>query len=401
MTTPALPAGFQLESNGPPELPPGFQLEQPRKFGLADTWPAQLAKSIYGAVTLPGDVYQGNATVPQSENMPGGQDTSAIGRVTDLAALGSPVAKTAIPAKVTAAPAPSAEELISAAKGIYKSPEIKAIQIPPQAVAGLSGKIQNDLVEQGFRPTAGNAPGTFAELNRLAPPDAVKSVGVDDLRAARRALGISAGEKNAIGQATPDARAATQAIGQIDDYLNTLAPSLKEANANYSAAKAAQTLDFRSMKAEHRAAKTGSGSNIENTMRQEVDKIPNRGLMPQEVALRDRITEGTFARNSLRKIGKLGVGDGLSLLLHGAAAIPTGGMTLPVAIAGTAARKTGEALTRRQINQLNNMIRSRSPLAQSMAPTITSSPGGLQEAFLRMLLSSLVRPQSQDNHNAE
>lgn len=62
---------------------------------LMGTWPARMAQGAYNAVTLPGDVYQGNAAVPQSANM-GQENTANIGRVTDLAgtimggALGAP-----------------------------------------------------------------------------------------------------------------------------------------------------------------------------------------------------------------------------------------------------------------------------------------------------------------------
>jgi hypothetical protein len=52
-----------------------------KKFGLEDTWPAKLAKSIYNAVTLPGDVYAGKVD-PSSDE--------AIGRSFDLAGVVSP-----------------------------------------------------------------------------------------------------------------------------------------------------------------------------------------------------------------------------------------------------------------------------------------------------------------------
>lgn len=54
----------------------------PKKKGLIDllseTWPAKMAQSAWGAVTLPGDVYQGNVT---------SNDPSYYNRATDLAGL--------------------------------------------------------------------------------------------------------------------------------------------------------------------------------------------------------------------------------------------------------------------------------------------------------------------------
>lgn len=267
------------------------------------------------------------------------------------------------PRAIKVAP-PTSADLKAAATAVYESPAIKSLNISPQDVSLLSTKIQSDLAKQGFRPSTGNAPSTFSELGRLDPGAGVASVSVDDLRSARRALGIAAGQRDPLTMAaTPDARAATQAIGHIDDFLDTLAPDLKTANANYAAAKAADRLDYRMAKAERRAARSGTGGNLENTMRQEADKIPDRGLTPEEQVMRDSIVMGTGTRNALRTAGKLGVDGGLSLMLHAGAGIGSHGATLPITAAGTVARKVGEALTRRAMTNLSESIRNRAPLA--------------------------------------
>lgn len=269
------------------------------------------------------------------------------------------------PRPIKVAP-PTGAELKAAAKAVYNDPAIKSINVPPQDVSLLSAKIQSELANQGFRPTTGSAPGTFAEINRLTPPSGVSGVGIDDLVAARRALGITAKQLDpATFTATPDAAAASKSISHINDFLDTLAPELKTANANYAAGKAADRLDYRLAKAERRAAKTGIGGNLENTMRQEADKIPDRGLTPDEQALRDQIVIGTKTRNALRTAGKAGVDGGLSLMMHLGAGIGSGGATAPITVAGTAARKIGELLTRRQMRDLSTMIRNRAPLATS------------------------------------
>lgn len=273
-------------------------------------------------------------------------------------------------AKSILAPLPDAAALKSSAVSVYNDPAIKSIKIPPQDVGNLSAAITNDLTQQGFRPTPANAPSTFSELDRLTPGQGVQSVGVDDLRSARRALGIAAGQKDQFGVSTPDARAATQAIEKIDRFLDNIDPRLRTANANYSAGKASDAVDYRRIMANRRAEKTGSGSNIENTLRQEADKIPNRGLTPDEQALKDQIVLGTNGRNAARKIGKLGFGDGLSTMYHAGMTIPTAGLNLPIGMAATVVRKVGEAATRRQLNQLSEMIRSRAPLSVNR-PMIT------------------------------
>ena len=267
------------------------------------------------------------------------------------------------PRPIKVAP-PTSAELKAAAKAVYSDPAIKGINIPPQDVSLLSSKIQSDLANQGFRPTTGSAPGTFAEINRLTPPQGVAGVGIDDLVAARRALGMTAKQLDpATFTATPDAAAASKSISHINDFLDKLAPELKTANANYAAGKAADRLDYRLAKADRRAATSGIGGNLENTMRQEANKIPDRGLTPDEQALRDQIVMGTTTRNALRTAGKAGVDGGLSLLMHLGSGYATGGATVPFTVAGTAARKIGEMLTRGQMRDLSTMIRNRAPLA--------------------------------------
>jgi hypothetical protein len=310
----------------------------------------------------------------------------------------SPVGPRTIPA-----PTPTAPQLKQAAVDVWESPQTKSIQALPPDVANLALKIESELMQSGARPSTGSAPSTFAELKRMTPPGfgakgpgigPVQSVSVDDLRAIRRAFGETA-KQTADFKPTPDARAASIAIDRIDDFLDTLSPALREANANYAAGSRAQSLDYRAIQAQHRADKTGSGSNIENTMRQEVDKIGNRGLSASEVAARNRIVEGSTARNALRKVGKLGVSDGLSLLLHGGAAAGTGGASVPIAVAGTAARKIGEVLTRREISALSEQLRTRSPLAKALQPLPPKEASKLTKSLIGALMAgSPARQQS-------
>lgn len=288
--------------------------------------------------------------------------------------------------------APTAAELKDAARAAYKSPEVTALEINPTSTANLAAKIESDLTAQGFRPRAGQGASTFAEVRDLVPPGGTASVKVADIDSARKALGVLAKEVDATGKATAEATAARAAIKHIDDYLPNLtqadviagdakraAELLTEARSNWGAAKRAEGIDARMTRAERQAAKAGSGSNIENAIRQKISAVldvPSRsvGFSADEIAKMEEIVRGTTTRNTLRKLGKFGVDGGLSLLLHAGAALPTGGATIPVAVGGTIARKAGEALTKRAADQLNEMIRSRSALARQQAATGPSVP---------------------------
>ncbi len=423
---PPLPKGFVLDgeqSAAMPPLPAGFKLDAaPGKVTLGDignqaltdikNFGGRLLSGVESGATYARDVSTGDAQLPGVHYMKPGQTSisdedmargqaSAMSRLMDMTGLGLPInpairsGDAIIPGmgalkKVIPAPLPTSAESKASARAVWNDPAIKNTEVPD--VGRLASSATNDLLNDGYRPTPGSAPGTFGELKNLTPPEpkpapywdrvqaemngqpvptateAIKSVSVDDLRAARRALNMVAKQTDLKGQPIPDAVAARTVINKIDEHLDTIDPRLRTANADYAAGKATDLVNFRQMKADRRAAKTGSGSNMENTMRQEVDKIPDRGLTASERALREQIVMGDNTRNALRKVGKLGFSDGLSLLMHSGAALGTGGATIPIGIGGTVARKVGEKLTRDQIRQLSEMIRARSPLALSRPP---------------------------------
>lgn len=353
---------WQTVGGGDDWQPVGEQQAPAKKFGLMDTWPVQLAKQIYAGVTLPGDVYQGKAAVPTSEN-----NGENFDRVMGLSAVATPgtlggVTKAVAPAQLTA------KQLKDAGVEVFDA--VKDVVVPVAQIKNLSAKITDDLVRnRSFRDTDVSAKATLQEIGNLVPPASVKSGTIGDLRSARMALQKYTGEIDIHGKATPNAVAARIAMNHIDDYLDTLAPEIKAANANYAAGSKLDAIDFRRIQAEHRAAKTGSGTNIENTMRQEVDKISDRGLSEFERYLKNQIVEGDATRNALRRAGKLGFGDGLSMLLHAGAALPSGGASVGLGIAATGARKLGEQLTKNDIAELARLISQRSPLYQSLPVT--------------------------------
>jgi hypothetical protein len=81
------------------------------------------------------------------------------------------------------------------------------------------------------------------------------------------------------------------------------------------------------------------------------------------------------------------------MLLHGGAALSTGGATLPIGMAGTAARKVAEVMTQRAAKRIDEMTRARSPLAESM-PTITRELTGSEQAKRAMLARILIESQA-------
>jgi hypothetical protein len=321
------------------------------------------------------------------EDWRGGVDTAMMGAAPRSA---SPMGMRAAPK-----PIPTAQELKAKATGAYQSPEVTGLRIDPQSTNALAAGIEQDLLKKGFRPTGSSAQDTFKILREeVGASPRAGYIEVADLDNARSALQKTAKQRDAFGQPTSEAAAARTAVQRIDDYLANVKSGdvlagdaaaaqarLSEARGNYSAYKRSSEIDYRLDKAERQAAKSGSGMNLENARRQKIDQVSDYGLKPQEIALKDKIVEGTGPRNALRTVGKLGVDGGLSLMLNAGAALGSGGMTIPITAAGTLARLVGQGLTKRQIKQLNEMIRSRSPLAQATPTPMMAQPGGLLGAI--------------------
>jgi hypothetical protein len=320
--------------------------------------------------------------------------------------------------RVPTAPVPTVSELKAASRAGYNHPDVAAVEINPQSTALLSTKIESDLAQRGFRPA--NEPAVFSAVRELNPPSGVASVKVADIDSARKVLGNIAKERDAVGAQTPRAAAANVAIDHINDYLPNLAPAdviagdavraseiLKDAQANWGAAKRAQAVDLQLTRADRQAAKAGMGGNVENAMRQKISAIldnPKRtvGFSDAEKQAMEDIVRGTKTRNALRSAGKLGVDGGLSLMLNTGAAIGSGGATIPITTAGTIARILGQRATARAGTSLSEMVRSRSPAARGNIGTTAVShaltrqtPRASTAIPYSAIVSALMQPQNQ------
>jgi hypothetical protein len=309
---------------------------------------------------------------------------------------------------VAKAVTPTVDELKASARAGYAHPEVAGVEIRPQAVSNLSAQIQNDLVKDGFRPIT--TPKAFSLVDELNVPVGVKSVNMADIDSAQKALRNVAKEVDAVGRPTADAAAASKALRRIDGFLDNLAqpdllagdaskavPILRAAGKDWGAAMRAEDIGVRLTRAERQAAKSGSGSNIQNAIKQKVSAVldvPQRsaGYSAAENAAAEAVVRGNFTENALRKFGKLGFNDGLSLLLHAGATAPMGGVNLPIGLAATGARKLAERMTSAKANRLEEMLRQRSPLYQGRAATMNLPALMGQQG--QSALQALLRAQS-------
>ncbi len=388
-----------------------------KPFGLGDTWPARLAKSIYSGVTLPGDVVAGKAQLPQSANMPGGEQTGDMSRVMDLATLASPA-----PPRVAASlakpvvGAPSRQELLAAAERGYDTARGTGVEVAPAAVKQMGETISANLEQQGINGKL--APKTFSILSEISKPPPGSTATISNFETIRRTLGNAAKDF----QNPTEQLAASKAIQHLDDYLANIpesavvagdaaaaSKSLGEARGNYAAAKRSEQISDTIEQANLAAKAANSGANIGNATRQRIKSIlfsdrKSSGYNADEIDQLSRVVSGTRPGNTARTIGNLlGGGGGLGAAVYGlsgaSGAIASGqpGVAALAAlpIAGYGFKKLSDASVNKQVRILDELIRSRSPLAESMAEQIGQQPklSPSRQALIRALLESQWRDQ--------
>lgn len=371
--------------------------EPPKKFGLEDTWPAKIAKSIYSAVTLPGDVISGKAHVPGSEDaqaipgaVPFGSPNSSGERIGDLAMVATPLSAATGSGKLIAegaglakprvqsTAAPTIEELKAAARADYQSPEVVGLEVKPTTIKDYSTGAKSALNNEGFDENV--APKTFGILSKLESIPTGATVTGQNFNSLRKMLGKAASSVEPSEKA-----AASMAIEHLDSFIPSIprseliagdvgaaADKLATARGNYSAAKQAEKIYNKLVQAEVRAASANSGMNVANTIRQRMADVvlkpkEQRGLRPEEIQAAQDISEGTRTQNTLRAAGNiLGGGGGLGTAIVGAiGGVATGGPGATLPIVGFALKALANKLTVRQAEKLSEMIRSRAPLASS------------------------------------
>jgi hypothetical protein len=288
-------------------------------------------------------------------------------------------------AKARSAAVPTVDELKNAARTGYKSADVEAVRINPGAVDNLAATIENDLAGQGFRPK-GQA-GVFDVVGELR--GAPGPVAVADLDAARKALGVIAKEKDAVGQATANATAARRAISHIDDFLPNLSQAdllagdaakanqiLGEARQNWGAAKRSEQVQNLRANAEINAAAANSGQNIQNATKQAFKPLLKNnyakaaGFDDAEKAALNRVVRGDWLGGAARFGGNLlGGGGGLGMLAGGVAGYEAGGAPGAIAagLAGKGLKSIGNRATFNAVSRLDVLLRSRSPAALQLA----------------------------------
>jgi hypothetical protein len=365
---------------------------------------AGILGSLIRGFKLPGDVMSGKVDPLSDEGM---------NRAADMAVTFGPTEGVGRMMAKPVTGVPSAADLKAAASQGYDAVRGMGVDYASHAVAGLADKTQKALEADGI--LAELAPQTHAILGKLAaaPPDSVAPIA--SLEAARRALGRAAGNFNN----PTDQLAARRSIDALTNFVEVADPStvvagpataagnaLAAARGNYAAAMRSEAIGELANNTDRRALAANSGLNADNALRSRVASLlqsdrASAGYTPAELDALETAARGTPARNALRWTGNvLGGGGGLGAVVTGGigatAGSELGGLTgmavgAGVPALGMGAKMVANALTRRALNRVDDMVRTRSPLFQSSIDTtpaqIMPPRNATRDVLVRALLS--------------
>lgn len=303
---------------------------------------------------------------------------------------------------------PTSEELKAAAKQGYETARKSGIELKPQALTDLSTQVKTQLNGMGVNEVL--APKTFGVLDTIGSAPAGATVTVDNFRTLQRALGTAAKSID-----PTERMAASKALEALNGHMENINPNnllrgtagdlakvsktIKEANANYAASKRSDLVQGKVDRAELNAATANSGQNLDNSLRQQVKSILTnpkalRGFSDEEKSAMMKVAAGTAPGNIIRHVGNLlGGGGGLGALTTGAAAAyATGPVGLAAPLAGWALKKAGNAITANNIAKLDELIRSRSPLAkQQFAKALQQAGSGKSQALQTLMSAAFLQ----------
>ena len=240
-----------------------------------------------------------------------------------------------------------------------------------------------NLTREGFDPLL--APKTYGLLEKVTVvPEGQSFVTANNFQVLRRKLGKAAESAD-----KTERQAARIAQSSLDEFmpaitenlvlegnLSKASGALEDARKNYAAASRSERLQEALSQAEKQAARSGFGGNLENSTRQRISSILNspakkRGFSQEEISELENYVKGNFTRNSVRTATKILGGDNpLMAAVHAGLAFPTHGLSLAAPITGYVLKRLNDAMSSRQLSRIDNIIRSRSPLAKQTQSAI-------------------------------
>ncbi len=450
-----LPPGFTLDQ---PLLPEGFTLDRTQR-GVMDqllgatgpryqTWPERAGRGILSSLgsgsTLSGDVMSGKAQLPSSQGIPGsvpyGDPASAGPRVADMAAFAVPVnpavraGDRAIAGSAVKSPVvPTTEELYRVGAADMEGFRRSGLQITPRALKSFAETVRQKLNDAGIHPV--DAEKTYAKLDTIAKAEVPEGayVAASNLKSLRDSFGTTA--QNFNPNFAKDQFAATLAIKELDSFIpnvatqDVLAGTPSAASALLERGRGNMAAGYRSNeivggldraktgileRAEGRAQAANSGRNLDNTLRQRVEGALEKpkeisGYSDPEIDALNKFVKGGKGRNAARYlsnvlgggggfgqafVGSLGAGGGA--LAGGAPGAILGAMA--PAVTGAALKTVQNRISKKEIERIGELLRTRSPLYEERAAAdpvsnLSTVPADVRAGLIRALLGQQSQQQ--------
>lgn len=289
---------------------------------------------------------------------------------------------------------PDVDDLRALSQAGYEAAENAGVIVRPEGMRRIATETVNDLAEFGYHPQLQPKIGTLlSEMERLANTNTTYK-GLDTLR--KMASRVAASNDPS------EAALASRIINRLDDYMANLpaddlitgnaqqaAQGIRQGRDNWARMRRAEMVDTARVKAERRAASTGTGGNLENTLRQNVRSIldnprRSRGMTAAEKEMAERVVRGTPAQDALRLVGRLSpTTGGLSAMMNVGAAAFNPFLAIPGAV-GFGAKALADRMTKRNVQRLSEMVRSGGMTADDIAKLAAQGIG--KEDLVRLIL---------------
>jgi hypothetical protein len=272
---------------------------------------------------------------------------------------------------------PTTEDLRALADKGYQAADAAGVIVRPEGMRKLATETVGDLTNMGYHPQLQPRIGAvLGEMERLGNTNTTYK-GLDTLR---KIAGQVASSNDPAEKAM-----ASRIISRLDDYMTNLpaddvimgdaaaaSASIRQGRDNWARMRRAEMVDTAKVKAERRAASSGTGGNLDNTLRQNVRSIldnpkRSRGMMPEEIAMAEKVVRGTPVQDALRLVGRLSpTTGGLSAMMNVGAAAYNPALAIPGAV-GTGAKALADHMTVRNVQRLSEMMRSGGKTSQLLA----------------------------------
>lgn len=275
--------------------------------------------------------------------------------------------------RATRGEGPSLDDLRGQRDAAYKAVDESGVTFGAEEFTGLSNKMIASVADEGFNP--GLHPKTAAMLDRisdLSNQAAGHTPNLTQLDQLRQQIGRDVASSADAGER----RMGTILRNQIDEFIAASGEGSDEIrrarDMNTRVAKL-ETLDGLDVAAQERAATSGTGSNIDNTTRQNVRRFKEKtkNLSPAESAAADRVIRGSPGQNALRMAGRLSPEGGTVSAVGSLITGPISGGAIPAV--GFVSRRVADAMTARNVNELRRIIAEGGDAAEEVRRQVAAS----------------------------